>query len=46
MRISRSVVASAVVLLAMAAIGIASGQAESPEAEPVVVEAVNPAPAE
>lgn len=45
MRISRSVIASAVTLAAMAAIGVASWQVESPEAEPVLVEATDVAPA-
>lgn len=46
MRVSPSVIASTAVLLAMAAIGVVSGQADSPGAAPVVVEAINPAPAE
>ena len=38
MRISRPVIASAVALAAMAAVGIVSGQTPAPESEPVVVE--------
>lgn len=45
MRISRPVVASAVALAAMAAVGVASGQAEAPDHAPVVVEATDVAPA-
>ena len=45
MRISRPVIASAVTLAAMAAVGVAAGQVESPESEPIVVEATDVAPA-
>ncbi|MFN3600765.1 MAG: hypothetical protein ACK4UY_05185 [Dietzia sp.] len=45
MRISRPVIASAAALSAMAAIGVASGQAETPESAPIVVEASELAPA-
>lgn len=45
MRISRPVIASAVALTAMAAVGAASGQAEAPDTTPVVVEATDVAPA-
>lgn len=38
MRISRSVIASAIVLVGMSAAGLAAGLAEDPEAAPVVVE--------
>lgn len=38
MRISRSVIASAIVLFGMSAAGLAAGMAEEPEAAPVVVE--------
>lgn len=38
MRISRSVIASAIVLGGMSAAGLAAGLAEKPEAAPVVVE--------
>ena len=44
MRISRAVVASAVALAAMAAVGIASGQAEAPDHTRVVVEDTDQAP--
>ena len=45
MRLSRPVVASAAALSAMAAIGVASGQVDSPDTAPVVVEATELAPA-
>lgn len=45
MRISRPVIASAVALSAMAAVGVASGQVEAPDRAPVVVEATDIAPA-
>lgn len=45
MRISRPVVASTLVLAAMAATGVASGRAEAPESAPIVVEAADLAPA-
>ena len=38
MRISRSVIASAIVLAGMSAAGLAASLAEKPEAAPVVVE--------
>lgn len=45
MRLSRPVVASAVVLTAMAVTGFASGKTAVPETTPVVVETTVPAPA-
>ena len=45
MRISRPVIASAVALAAMAAVGVASGQVEDPDSAPIVVEATDVAPA-
>ena len=45
MRISRPVVASSLALAAMAAVGVASGQAEAPYHAPLVVEATDVAPA-
>ncbi|WP_176475062.1 hypothetical protein [Dietzia natronolimnaea] len=45
MHLTRPVIASAAALAAMAAIGVASGQVESPDAAPVVIEATEVAPA-
>ncbi|MCZ4539412.1 MULTISPECIES: hypothetical protein [Dietzia] len=45
MHISRPVVASSLALAAMAAVGVASGQAEAPDHAPLVVEATDVAPA-